>query len=277
MVTGGSPLDLASLGAPSKPALTAEDITGIRASFVADPFLVRDGAGWLMFFEVMNRESRRGEIGLARSSDGVTWRHETIVLREPFHLSYPHIFHWQGDDYMLPETLGLNAIVLYEARCFPYEWEPVSRLVEGMFADPTPFQFEGRWWMFACSTPYVHDVLRLYYASDLTGPWTEHPLSPVVQGNPRIARPGGPVTAWSGRLIRYAQDCVLQYGHRLRAFEITALTTDRYEERECPESPILFPSDWWNSAGMHHADPHLLPDGTWIASVDGYRFEFNPA
>ena len=58
-----------------------------------------------MFIEVKNAETRHGEIALARSSDGVAWRYDSVVLREPFHLSYPHVFKTGGRYYMTPETL----------------------------------------------------------------------------------------------------------------------------------------------------------------------------
>jgi len=60
------------------------------------------------------------------------------------------------------------------------------------------------------------------------------------------------------------------YGAQVRAFEITELTTTRYQEREKDDNPVLTGSGTgWNSCGMHHCDPHLLNDGKWIACVDG--------
>ena len=40
------------------PVLTRHEVTDIPAAFVADPFIVRDGAQWLMFIEVKNAETR---------------------------------------------------------------------------------------------------------------------------------------------------------------------------------------------------------------------------
>lgn len=253
--------------------LTAADINDMRCSFVADPFIVRKNAEWFMFFEIMSAETGRGEVGLATSRDGLSWKYHSSVLRERFHLSYPHVFAWNGGYFMVPEAYGENAIVLYQALCFPFEWRRMANLVEGVFADATPFHFEGRWWMFACSTPYQHDTLRLYHSKDLTGPWIEHPLSPVVVKNAKAARPGGRVIPFNGGLIRYAQDCSRYYGYQLRAFEITRLNPAEYRERECSESPVLTPGLGWNEAGMHHADPHLVEQGLWLACVDGYRFD----
>src|SRR6185295_15737975 len=76
---GRSPLDLFPPENVHNPILTANDVTDVRAGFVADPFMIRFEDTWHMFFEVKNRESRRGEIGLATSKDGIQWSYEQIV------------------------------------------------------------------------------------------------------------------------------------------------------------------------------------------------------
>lgn len=267
---GESPLRLRPPEGVNNPILSCRDVADVRASFVADPFMIRVGDDWLMFFEVMNREARRGEIGLAASGDGVRWTYRQIVLREPYHLSYPHVFGWRDEYYMIPEAVQSNSVRLYRATRFPTEWAFVTTLLEGVYADPSVFRFDGRWWMFACSTPYGHDTLRLYFADDLAGAWTEHPSSPIVSGNARTARPGGRVLVMGDRVVRFSQDCYALYGNSVRAFEISELTTAGYREREAGAGPILAASGaGWNGAGMHHVDAHLKRDGQWIACVDG--------
>src|SRR5689334_15126519 len=73
------------------PFVTASDVDDVPATFVADPFMVRRGGEWHMFLEVLNAANDRGEIGHATSTDGRSWKYRGIVLREPFHLSYPGI------------------------------------------------------------------------------------------------------------------------------------------------------------------------------------------
>ena len=70
---------------------------------------------WHLFFEVMNQQTRKGEIGLASSDNTVQWTYQGIVLSEPFHLSYPYIFKWMGDYYMVPESFQAHSIRLYKA------------------------------------------------------------------------------------------------------------------------------------------------------------------
>ena len=123
--------------------------------------------------------------------------------------------------------------------------------------------------MFACSTPYQHDTLRLYFASALKGPWTEHPQSPIINGDKQRARPAGRILEFDNKLFRFAQDCVPQYGSCVRTFEILALTPTNYTEVEIGHGPVLKASgNGWNAAGMHHIDAQQH-DGQWLACVDG--------
>ncbi|MBC7911253.1 MAG: hypothetical protein H7Y30_12175 [Pyrinomonadaceae bacterium] len=268
---GESPFHLVTPQGIVNPVLTCESVSDVPARFVADPFMVRRDGVWHMFFEVLNEQTNKGEIGLATSDNGLKWKYRQIILTEPFHLSYPCVFEWNEAFYMIPETLKAEAVRLYKADDFPVRWSPVGQLIKAGYADPSIFRFDERWWMFVCSTPYLHDTLRLYFAEDLCGPWAEHPASPIVQGDKRRARPGGRVLVHEDKIIRFAQDCHPRYGAQLRAFEISELTINSYVETEHRDSPVLRASgNGWNGLGMHHLDAHLLPDGRWLACVDGF-------
>lgn len=267
---GESPFDLEPAPGIVNPVLTRDSVSDVAAKFVADPFMLNVNGVWHMFFEVMNRETRKGEIGLATSVNGLNWEYRQIVLDEPFHLSYPYVFEWNHEYYMIPETFEPGKIRLYKSKEFPCQWSFVRSLVTGRYADPSVFYFDNRWWMFVCATPHRHDSLRLYFAANLMGPWMEHPASPIIEDNARKARPAGRVLVLADRIIRFTQDCVPTYGTQVRAFEISELTTRSYLETEHPNSPILSPSGaGWNEVGMHHIDAHLLAGGKWLACVDG--------
>ena len=270
--TGDSPFQLRAPADRSNPVITSADVTDIPAEFVADPFMLRHDGRWYMFFEVLNRESQRGVISLASSDDAFNWTYEQVVLEEPFHLSYPYVFEWQSDYYMIPETLGASALCLYKADDFPMKWSLQQRLIEGAFADPSVTRFNDLWWLFTCTQPYGHDILRLYFARDLDGPWKEHPRSPIIRNDKSRARPAGRILQVDNHVIRFAQDCVPDYGKSVRAFEIKELTRKTYVEVEHPNSPVLSPSvEGWNATGMHHVDAHRQDNGQWIACVDGRR------
>lgn len=270
--SGDSPFRLMPAAEAANPVLCRRHIFDVDASYIADPFMIRRQSRWYMFFEIKNHRDRKGVIGLATSDTGVAWTYRGVVLDGACHLSYPHVFIWRGDVYMVPETLGLDGVHLYRAERFPDRWSRAGELLSGSFADPSIFRFDGRWWLFACPRPFDHDALRLFFADRLHGPWTEHPRSPVVAGDRRAARPAGRVVVWGQRVIRFAQDCYPTYGRGVRAFEMTALDPRDYREREHHHSPILEASgEGWNQTGMHHVDLHQLAAGRWLACVDGTR------
>ena len=272
---GTSPFDLAPLKDVRNPVLTCRDVSDVTAELVADPFMIQVDGSWFMFFEVQGGRGRKGSIGLATSSDGLTWHYERIVLAEPWHLSYPYVFRDGADFFMVPESCEARMVPLYRATNFPYRWERVSTLIDGVeFADVSPFRYQGSWWLFASSGEPRRraDNLHLYYAEHLTGPWQEHPMSPVVRADAQRARPGGRVLVHDGRVYRFAQDCYQSYGLEIRVFEVTRLTWDAYAERELPTNPLITASGaGWNGTGMHHVDAHQSADGSWFACVDGRR------
>src|SRR5271169_5965132 len=82
---GSSPFDLSDPPDIPDPVMTAAQVTDVKAEFVADPFMIKEGTTWYMFFEVLNMLNGLGEIGMAISDDGCKWTYQSIVLREPFH------------------------------------------------------------------------------------------------------------------------------------------------------------------------------------------------
>jgi hypothetical protein len=273
---GESPFALMPPDDVDNPVLTCADVTDVPASFVADPFMVRTDGVWYMFFEVMAQHLGIGQIGLAISHDGLVWKYQRIVLAEPYHLSYPYVFEWMKQYYMIPESYIAGSVRLYKAVKFPTEWVFVKTLLSGPhYADSSIFRHESRWWMFTeSSLGMKHDSVRLFYADDLEGLWLEHPRSPVVENNPHLARPSGRVLVINKKPIRYAQDCFPTYGTQVRAFEITELTTENYQERQIGDLPLLTGSgSGWNKDGMHHIDPHPIDENRWIACVDGWHWD----
>ncbi len=253
----------------ANPVMSARDVTDVAAEFVADPFMVRRGSTWYLFFEVMEKDTHRGSIAVATSPDGRSWTYGRIVLREPFHLSYPYVFEDGSDVYMVPETYEAGAVRLYRAVNFPYDWKLERTLLSGKpFVDSSFVKYRGRWWMFT-STPENNELL-LYFAASLEGPWVAHPKSPVVRGNSRISRPGGRVLAMEDHVIRFAQDDEKVYGKQVFAFAVNRLDETSYEESPVGDGPVAGPSgSGWNRDRMHTVDAHPIAPDHWIACVDG--------
>src|SRR5512145_1109950 len=114
ILEGPSPLALTARDGVN-PVLSRKSVTDVHAAFVADPFMLKEGDRWHMFFEVLvvRGDERKGEIGHATSRDGIRWEYGGIVLSEPFHLSYPHVFRHGADHYLVPETRLARSVRLY--------------------------------------------------------------------------------------------------------------------------------------------------------------------
>jgi hypothetical protein len=249
---------------------TARDVATPAALFVADPFLARDADETLLFFELMPSGSLRGAIGLARSRDAGIWTYEGIVLDEPFHLSFPHVFQWQTHWFMVPECAEHGEVRLYRATSFPDKWEFERTLLKGRFADSVLWEQSGTWYML--TSPRM-ETLKLFLAETPLGPWMEHPSSPVVENDLSAARPGGPVVAAGRSTFRLAQDCRGAYGRALSAYVVEEIGPSFYQEKPYRQGPVLGVggSAAPGTRGMHHLHALQAQTGRWTVACDGWR------
>lgn len=248
--------------------LTAKDVTDAPAEFIADPFILLHNSTYYMFFEVLDKALGKGVIGLATSENGQSWNYEKIVLREKYHLSYPYVFKFNGDFYMIPESCEANRVFLYKAKNFPYEWDIACELLNGKYVDSSIFQYDNKWWMFAGQSGKLH----LFFSNNLEGKWIEHPKSPLITNNFTITRPGGRVIVDKNEIYRYTQDGEVNYGSAIRVFTIKQLSEREYEEEEV--NLILNGTNNeldWRKDGMHSIDQLEIKENEWLVAVDGHQ------
>lgn len=267
LASGPDPLHLVESVSSLNPVFTWHQINQPTTAFVADPFVIREGNRWQLFFELFNTTSERGEIGFAESEDLVSWRYKGVVLAEPFHLSYPFVFEHNGEHYMIPETRGAKGIRLYKARRYPRSWKLERTLIAGEYTDASPVFYQGRWWIFACLSPYS---LAIFSADNIRGPWRAHPGNPFYPDDKSRARPGGRPVVVDGKLIRFVQDNREGYGKRVRAMVVDTLTSTEFQEHVADPDPLFGPhGEHWAWNGMHHVAPVQLSSGSWVAAIDG--------
>jgi hypothetical protein len=205
-----------------------------RARFFADPFLVeRDGEAFI-FCEDMTLADGKGLISYIRLTPAGP-APAVPVLDRPYHLSYPFVFDFRGETYMIPETSGARRVDLYRAASFPDDWEFVATLLDDIPAvDSTLLEHDGRLWLFTTvGVPGAAavDELFLFSATSLMGKWEPHPMNPIVS-DVRRARPAGRVFRRDGALIRLSQDCSGTYGRRIVMNRIEELSPTGYRETE---------------------------------------------
>ncbi len=221
-----------------------------NARFYADPFIFRHNDTTYVFCEEFPYDSLKGVISYFTISDNGKTSTPKKVLECDHHLSYPFIFERDGEIWMIPETYTCGRIELYRAESFPDKWVFDSVLIDGIIAsDATLFEKDGTLWLFIADHDggSSWDVLSLWHAETLKGPWTPHVLNPVLI-DAASARPAGKIAIENGRLIRPAQVCTGLYGGGIALKEITRLDKSGYSEREIV---TLLPHDNWNMVGVH--------------------------
>ncbi len=238
---GGDRLDISNLQVISPP----------KGGFWADPFPWQHEGRYYIFFEELMFSDKKGVLRVMEVKRDGSWSDPVTILEKDYHLSYPFLFEWEGDLYMLPETMQNGTIEVYRCVSFPDKWELHKVLMEGIKAvDATLLQRDGRWWMFvsmAVNNGEAWDEVSLFYADNPFGPWTPHPCNPV-RSDVRSARPAGWLFERDGRLYRPAQDCSVCYGHALSINEVIRLDTERYEEKEVKR---ILPRPELNEMGIH--------------------------
>jgi hypothetical protein len=205
-----------------------------KGHFWADPMIApRDGKDYV-FFEDYDYETRLGTVSVFTLDDKGRPGPVQSAMKKDFHLSYPFLFEWNGEHYMVPETASVRAVQLYRATGFPTQWEYVQDLLSDIRAvDATLYQHEGRWYLFtgvAEAGGSSWDELFLFVADKPTGEWSPHPMNPIVS-DVRFARPAGALFVRDGVLYRPGQNSERGYGYAVSVMEVTELSPERYSEK----------------------------------------------
>lgn len=203
--------------------------------FYADPFIFEYEGHIFLFFEDYDFLERAASLACAELDEDHNILQVRTILRKPYHLSYPHVFWFDGSYFMIPETASVNRVELYRAITFPWEWRPEKILLNGVkYQDVTLLQHAGRHWIFAgaASTGASgnYDQLHLFHADTIFDRLIPHAANPV-KVDLRSSRPAGAIIRDGDRLIRPAQDCSRWYGSGMRFMEIDVIDETRYSER----------------------------------------------
>ena len=186
--------------------------------------------------------SENGELGKSR-----------IVINEKHHLSYPYIFEFKNQFFIVPESNENNTIDIYIADKFPYKWSFHKTIFNNINAhDSSIFFYDNYWWLFTnlCTNKWSspNEDLYLFYSEDIfSANWIPHPMNPVVS-DVEVARGAGKIFISNNKIFRPSQNNVRRYGYGVNINEIEELNTKSYKERKISKVT----PDWENNVkGIH--------------------------
>jgi len=199
----------------------------------ADPFPIKWRNKIYILFESYEIKKSKGEIhSFIFNPFKILKREVSVVMSKHYHLSYPFVFNYKNEIYLLPESIQNSEVALYKASEFPIIWEKKAVLIKNFScSDPTIFFYDNYWWL-ACSGGNAdrNNKLYIFYSKELFGSWLPHKKNPV-KIDIRSSRPAGKVFKYNGSLIRPSQDCSKSYGRRIILNKIIELTPFKFKEK----------------------------------------------
>jgi hypothetical protein len=201
--------------------------------YYADPFPFHRNGQNFLFIEEFPYAAGRGFISVITFDQNGQPLPPRAVLEEPHHLSYPFVFEYEGEVWMIPESGAAENICLYRAEQFPYKWKREAVLIDHIRGyDSTLMRCDGRFWLFVCESGWNSsswDILSLFHSEKLLGEWVPHRQNPVLI-DAILSRPGGAMFKHDGHHLRPAQDCSRLYGGALVLCRLDGLSSETFSQ-----------------------------------------------
>ena len=220
-------------GDPNNTLYRFKNLLPPKESFWADPCVIHEGGRYYVFIEDYPYATAKGHISVIELDRQGIVNGPTKVLERDYHLSYPCVFKWNNNYFMIPESAANRTIELYRSVSFPFSWELEKVLMNDVrAADATVVEVDGTWWMFvSIAENCIPDELFLFYADSPLGPWRPHRRNPV-KSDVRSSRPAGKLFNWNGGLYRPAQDSSGRYGYAVTINKISQLDAEDFREED---------------------------------------------
>lgn len=226
-------------------------IKNLPNHFFADPFVHTKDAKTICFVEDYNYIDKKGSIRAIELVDAKSYVILDTVIEEPFHMSFPYLFEYDDELYMVPETSENNAIRLYKCIEYPLKWQYQKNLMSDIkVVDTMIFKHEERWWLL-CNGQRDNglSLMAFYTDNPLSGDWVEHNANPLVFDISK-GRNGGVLYDRESNPIRVRQKSEFnQYGKSFSLAKIKELTINSFKEEEIKK---VNPNFFKDIKGCHH-------------------------
>lgn len=227
--------------------------------FYADPFVWTKHGRSVCFLEDYDYTQNIAWISAVELFEDKSYKILGSVIKEPFHMSFPYLFEYHSELYMVPETSQARSVRLYKCIEFPLKWEYQKDLLQNVStADTMIFKHEQRWWMFTNMSTKNNDdqaaQLFAYYSDNpLSHTWEPHALNPIAFSS-NYGRNGGILDADSKFPVRVRQKQKFNiYGAAFSIAKITKLSPTTFEEKLTAEIEADF---FEEIKATHHMHSH---------------------
>jgi len=243
---------------------SVDSLIGSTGNYIADPFFIFNNDQYFLFTEL--KGDKDADIALFTSLDGKNFIYDDIVLDEPFHLSYPQVFKYRKEFYMLPEAKQSGNLLLYKSDHFPYSWKVVDTLMKNVKLKDATILLSDEINLIVAVDDHMNQLF--FTADSLQGNWRESTKYIPKKGNE--TRPGGRFFKYENEWYLPVQDRSKGYGSGISLFKLNyseeCLNLEIIENRYLHEMDTIA----WFNRGMHHLDIQQVND-TYFTVYDGDR------
>ena len=192
--------------------------------YYADPILFEYNSHDYIFYE--DYDYNKGFISCVEIKKNGNISKPQTVLKRPYHISFPFVFHAHNNIYMIPETSNNRTIELYKCLEFPSKWQCLKIIKNKIWANDTiVFNHNNIWWMFT-SIGNLHNH-SIFYTNSVEDNWKAHPYNHQKK---LYGRAAGNIFHYKNKLLRPVQCGIPRYGYCLIFYEILELTPTSYKE-----------------------------------------------
>ena len=227
-------------------------IKNYKNTFLADPFIHQLNNKKYLFAEEYDFNRSLGSIVVyeIRNKD---YERLGTCLKENFHLSYPYIFKYENEIYMIPETAEIYEIRIYKCIQFPLKWKFHKTIKKNLQAVDSMIFYKNNFWWLLTNISYNRNSnfshLDIFYSDNpLSDNWTSHKMNPIIFDVNR-SRNGG-IIIDNNDVYRVNQSpSFTEYGSQLSINKLEQITPEIYEERLVKSIKPNFKD---NLIGTHH-------------------------
>jgi len=224
---------------------------GNKGYWYADPILYKKNKNIYLFMEAFEKKTQIGRIALARLKDGV-FSSPKIIIRKPYHMSYPCVFGYGDSTYMIPESSQNHSIELYKAVDDSLEKWELDKILGNCIhcVDSTIVQRNDSLYLISYvqnKSGYITKIFELDMIEKKLKDYKE------IKHKQNKFRPAGKIYEQNNMIIRPVQDCRDCYGEKIRLLRINTKNNDLLgEEIGTIDTEILhdFPIQRVHTIGM---------------------------
>lgn len=238
----------------SYPLSKYNEIKNPKNCYLADPFVITYLNKTICFAEEFNYSSNKGRI-IAYELIGDSYQYLGIAIEEKFHLSFPYVFEFDNQIFMIPETSANKQIRLYKCKNYPLNWELYEVMIDKIEGVDTLLINRNKLWYLLtnkCSAGLKKNCSELHiFWNDnfMKGKWR-----PLKSPNPIIfnaegGRNGG-IFKKESKLYRISQNHQTNnYGSSFNINEIKSISKETYKEEFIQK---IYPGFKKGIIGTHH-------------------------